>query len=277
MSSSDQVYRDLRRLAKVQGKTFQDILIMYGIERSLYRLSQSIHQGQFVLKGGVLLYHMFEGDYDRSTTDIDLLHTKDSNNTIQLMDVFLDIFKTNVEDDGIRYDLSSLKVKTRDDIVTIARIHILALLSTAKIYLTFDVSFHDVVFPRVRTLNMKMLLPNKEFSLHTYSIESLIAEKLHIIVTLGTANTRMKDFFDIHRLISSKNVNSDILEQAINATFIHRNTATIRVDDLSHLVKNNDLRILWNRFLSTHQIGSPISFEQIVSKVIELIPSQWLR
>lgn len=45
----------LKNLRKSSGKTFDELLILYGIERLLYRLSVSEYQNQFILKGGALL------------------------------------------------------------------------------------------------------------------------------------------------------------------------------------------------------------------------------
>ncbi len=45
-------------MARQSGKPFQSLLIQYGLERFLYRLSQSSFKERFILKGGLLLTGM---------------------------------------------------------------------------------------------------------------------------------------------------------------------------------------------------------------------------
>ncbi len=49
------VYLDLQRAARQAGRTTQDVLTMYVVERWLARLAVSPHADDFVLKGGMLL------------------------------------------------------------------------------------------------------------------------------------------------------------------------------------------------------------------------------
>ena len=81
MSNADSVKARLKNLAVNNGKTFQDMLIAYGLERTIYRLSVSPYVEHFTLKGGIFLYALFEGDYVRSTTDIDFLAEQISNDS----------------------------------------------------------------------------------------------------------------------------------------------------------------------------------------------------
>lgn len=73
MISADSVKNRLANKAKATGKTMQELLIMYCLERTLYRLSISKYSDKFTLEGGVLLYALFDGKYSRTTADIDLL------------------------------------------------------------------------------------------------------------------------------------------------------------------------------------------------------------
>lgn len=62
----------LLHLARQSGKPFQFLLIQYGFERFLYRLSQSSFKETFILKGGLLLTGMGIPQ-TRTTRDIDFL------------------------------------------------------------------------------------------------------------------------------------------------------------------------------------------------------------
>ncbi len=69
----------LRNFAIETGHTFQEALTYYGLERTIYRLSVSKYAEHFVLKGGIFLYAIFQREYVRTTTDVDLLACRISN------------------------------------------------------------------------------------------------------------------------------------------------------------------------------------------------------
>lgn len=45
----------LLNLARQTVKPFEEVLVLYALERFLFRLSQSVHKNVFILKGGLLL------------------------------------------------------------------------------------------------------------------------------------------------------------------------------------------------------------------------------
>lgn len=60
----------LKNVAEKSGKNFQDLLIAYGLERTIYRLSKTKHNDSFVLKGGIFLYAISGRNFARATVDI---------------------------------------------------------------------------------------------------------------------------------------------------------------------------------------------------------------
>ena len=111
MISATSVKALLKNRAKELGKTIQDELITYGLERTIYRLSISDYCQHFTLKGGVFLYGLFNGDFVRATMDINLLGNRISNNIEEIKDVFKKIFLIKC-DDALVYDLSSINVRS---------------------------------------------------------------------------------------------------------------------------------------------------------------------
>ncbi|MBR4421208.1 MAG: nucleotidyl transferase AbiEii/AbiGii toxin family protein, partial [Erysipelotrichaceae bacterium] len=67
MKTAQSVKDRLKAIAKKQGRVVQDVFTMYVLERVLYRLSVSKYNDNFTLKGGILLYGMFD-EFDRITT-----------------------------------------------------------------------------------------------------------------------------------------------------------------------------------------------------------------
>ena len=66
--NAESVKARLKNFAVSSGCTFQDALVYYGLERTIYRLSVSPYASHFVLKGGIFLYAIFDRKYERATT-----------------------------------------------------------------------------------------------------------------------------------------------------------------------------------------------------------------
>jgi hypothetical protein len=89
--NAESVKARLKNFAVSSGCTFQDALVYYGLERTIYRLSVSPYASHFVLKGGIFLYAIFDRKYERATTDVDLLARRISNSAEEMKDVFRNI------------------------------------------------------------------------------------------------------------------------------------------------------------------------------------------
>jgi hypothetical protein len=55
----------------------------------------------------------------------------------------------------------------------------------------------------------------------------VIAEKLHAMVTLGMANSRMKDYYDVWMLTRAFSLDPIRLRRAVDATFARRDTSLL--------------------------------------------------
>ena len=110
MTNAASIKARLKNEAQEQSKTLQDILTIYGLERTIYRLSISKYAKNFTLKGGIFLYALFDGNYSRSTLDIDLLANKTSNTIENMRNIFSYIFSIEVND-AINFDLGTLKAE----------------------------------------------------------------------------------------------------------------------------------------------------------------------
>ena len=109
MNSVASIKDRLKNKSRETGRTLQELFTLYGLERTIYRLSVSPYKENFVLKGGIFLYALYQGDYPRSTTDIDLLAQRISNAEANMKAVFTIILSQKV-DDPLRFDLDTLSV-----------------------------------------------------------------------------------------------------------------------------------------------------------------------
>lgn len=111
MTNAISVKARLKKQAIEDGKTMQDKLVTYGLERTIYRLSVSKYAEKFTLKGGIFLYALFDGEYARATMDIDLLAQRIPNDAEEMTNVFNDIFSIECGD-ALHFDLNTLEVST---------------------------------------------------------------------------------------------------------------------------------------------------------------------
>ncbi len=81
----------LKNIARENGRIYQEVLTVYALERVIFRLSISRYNENFTLKGGIFLYALYEKEYPRSTTDIDLRAERLGNETENLKSVFTEI------------------------------------------------------------------------------------------------------------------------------------------------------------------------------------------
>jgi predicted nucleotidyltransferase component of viral defense system len=61
-------------------------------------------------------------------------------------------------------------------------------------------------------------------TLRVYPRYTVVAEKLEAIFSLGIANSRMKDYFDLWVILRDNELDRDILVQAVEATLNRRGT-----------------------------------------------------
>lgn len=215
----------LMELARKQGEDFQLVLTRYVIERLLYRLTQSVHADQFVLKGA-MLFRLWGDQPHRPTRDLDLLG-KGESSPEALAKVFRDVCGVSVEGDGLTFDPESVTAgRIREDQeYEGVRIECRAHLERARIDLQIDVGFGDAVVPRATTVTYPAMLEFPAPVLKAYPRQAVVAEKFQAMVALGIANSRMKDFFDLWVLGHGFAFDGSSLAQAISATFRRRKTA----------------------------------------------------
>ena len=183
--------------AKESRRPFQEVLQYFGLERFLYRVSQSQHCNRFLLKGALML-RVWGAPGSRPTRDIDFLGYVD--NEIEVIETIVrEVCTIEVEDDGVRFDSTTVageRIKEGADYEGV-RIKFVGFLDNARIAMQLDVGFGDVVHPEAEENYYPTVLDFPAPRLRTYPRESVVAEKFQAMVFLGTLNSRMKDFFDI--------------------------------------------------------------------------------
>ncbi|MDA3910181.1 MAG: nucleotidyl transferase AbiEii/AbiGii toxin family protein [Bacteroidales bacterium] len=264
-------------MARKENLSFQLVILRYLHERFLYRLSISEYTENFLLKGGALLYAL-EGSKTRSTKDIDFLGENISNNFETITRAFIEVCSIEYPEDFVWFDANSVRSQTIADQEKYPgiRIFVNSGFDTINQRLQIDIGFGDVVSPAAVIIDYPLLLSDlKSPRLMVYSVETIIAEKFQAMIELSTANSRMKDFYDVYKLIESGRYNKIGLQLAIKATFARRNTpyrdshALFEID-----FANNANRIkMWKSFLKKTGLNEELDFSEVMHTItIELAP-----
>jgi len=200
------------------------VLTRYACERLLYRLSRSSYADRFVLKGALLIL-VWLGETFRPTRDADLLGFGEID-AESLRKLFSEVCAIPVEPDGLVFDLASLGVGPIrvEDVNGGQRVELTAHLGKARLRVQVDVGIGDAIVPEPEWIEYPSLLDLPRPRLRAYRPPTVIAEKLHAMVVLGAANSRMRDFFDVHALAARESFDGAELAGAIAATFARRRT-----------------------------------------------------
>ena len=203
----------------------QLVLMRYGLERLLYRLSKSGYGDEFVVRGAMLFWG-WTGDQYRPTKDLDLM-TARVRSAEQLETLFMSVCTVPVEADGLAFLALSVKAEKirEEDTYGGMRVTLEARLGRAKIPLQVDIGFGDAITPKAVVAEFPALLAMSAPRLAMYPRETVVAEKFETMVKLGLLNSRMRDYFDLWVLARDFPFDGATLMAAIRATFKRRRTA----------------------------------------------------
>lgn len=148
-------------------------------------------------------------------------------------------------------------------------------LERAKIKLQVDIGFGDVIRPASVQIDYPCLLASDTILLPAYSWESVIAEKLHAIAAFKELSSRMKDFYDIHFLMTRRAFSATDLVAAITATFENRKTRIFEAQSIfvDSFVISREKQLQWRAYLYKIGTDEAVSFaELMVSIKVFILP-----
>jgi hypothetical protein len=258
--------------AREQREDFGLLLTRFGTERLLYRLGESEYGASFVLKGA-MLFPLWGMDKHRPTRDADLLGFGE-NTEAHLMEVFQDVCRLAVEDDGLRFDPQSVQAGAIREEMEYGgiRVRLTATLDGARISLQIDVGFGDAVTPAPGEVDYPTLLDLPAPRLRVYPRETVVAEKFQAMVHLGMANSRMKDFYDIWMLARFFEFDGTILARAIERTFERRQTAIpdeVPLPLTAEFYADPAKALQWRAFLGRNDLAEQGTSFETVAVAIE--------
>lgn len=260
---------------------FMQILLRYIQERMLYRLSVSRYRENFCLKGSALLF-AYEKFKARPTKDIDFLGDRIGRNKETIKTAFCEICSVLCPEDGLTFDSGIDDIRIEDIALdkeySGVSIFVTAHLGTAVIPFSMDIGFGDIVIPHPQELDYPLILDDMPaVNINAYSLETVVAEKFQTMIDRASANSRMKDFFDVYSIISSNKLDGTILADAIVSVFNNRGTGYYDNHPLFNgEFKNDPLKqIQWNAFLKKLKFKGSLPLNEVVDVITERLFPYW--
>lgn len=216
----------------------------------------------------------------RPTLDIDFLGNNISNEGESIITAFWEICSVPCEEDGVTFDIGRITAQNITEFRDYhgIRLSIPVQMDTISQVMTMDIGFGDVVTPEPIDLDYPILLEHLPgVNILAYSIESVIAEKLHAIVDLADQSSRMKDYYDLYQILSMEQYDAAILQEAIEKTFENRhtpfdaNTMFFRKE----FSNNQQMQTRWQAFMRKITKRADVSFSVVVSFLQNTLRPFW--
>ncbi len=270
----------LYSIAKDQDIKYQHLLIRFFHERLLYRLSVSRYCNNFYLKGGALLYAFNTGEKPRYTLDIDFSLHQMHYELETVARAMLEICEIKAND-AVQFHGQSMATGLirENNVYGGMRISIDATLDTIRQRLQIDVGYCEAENVNHNYISFPVLLEDfSKPSVLVYTAEYVIAEKFHAMIELSELNSRMKDFYDVHQLITAGKYDETLLKQAIATTFANRKTSYVQNHGLfrQEFAADSDRNRMWQAFLKKIGHSEELSFTRVMKNIVNVLQPIWL-
>ena len=219
------VRQKITDLSKKMGVPYQNLETTFMIERLVARLvSDKNLSKHLVFKGGFVGLRVYNSR--RYTIDLDALLVKtDIESTLKTVRE-----KATVNlDDGVWFKFEDqVDLTTQGEYGGIRQIYRAGIGEMLKNHkkaqiIHFDLGIGDPITPGPKKMETLSLLPKSEdISWSVYPMETIIAEKLHALITHGNINSRSKDIHDLSVFLPR--ADAMILFEALKKCFTFRNT-----------------------------------------------------
>lgn len=269
----------IRNLAKRAGIEAHILLRRYMMERLLERISISQYSECFVLKGGMLISSLLGVDL-RATMDIDTTVKGLPATQAEMDRIINDVISIPVED-GVSFQVKSIDRIMDDADYSGLRVSMVAYFDGSITPLKIDISTGDAITPREMQYQYRLMFEDRSIPLLVYPIETVLAEKIETLISRSTANSRMRDFYDMYLLQSvyQREIDPNTLASALRATASRRRSISLLGNAesvLAEIERSKDMKLQWERFQQKHDYAKGYSWARIISSVRRLCISAGL-
>jgi len=271
MIVSAQGLKDKARNVSIEKSvTIQEVMQNYMFERLLERLSNSKYKQNIILKGGLLLSSIVGMDF-RTTMDMDTYLKSIPLTEENLIEIINEIINVKIDDNVVFELLNDVPIRQQDEYGGY-RFNLIAILENLKINLSIDIATGDVITPKEITYFYPLMFEDRKLPIFSYNVETIIAEKLQAVVSLGGLNSRMKDFYDLYFLFIKKEeyFSNQLASEAIKATFKRRNMKVEDIlDTIDKLYDNEFMNKHWNNYREKYDFISKREFKEVLDVIID--------
>ena len=208
----------IKKKAAEKNISAQLVMQNYMLERLLERISLSSYKHNFILKGGFLISAIVGLD-TRATMDLDTTIKGFTLTHEVIRSIFKEICAIQIDDD-VQFEVVGVSdIREGDDYPGI-RVALKANYPPISVPLTVDVTTGDIITPREVEYTFSLLFDDRTISILAYNLETVLAEKLETVLSRNIANTRPRDYYDVHILYALRGAECDkaTLRRALERT-----------------------------------------------------------
>ena len=119
------------------------------------------------------------------------------------------------------------------------------------------------------------MFEERHIDIFAYNLETVLAEKLETVISRGTTNTRMRDFYDIFILLRmhSDSLDKVLLAKALVSTAENRGTSGGLLDGrviIDEVSRDKLMQGFWENYGKKYSYAEDISWDGVMASVLEL-------
>lgn len=261
----------LKNIAKEKNIEFNSVMRSYMYERFIERLSLSKYRDNFILKGGFYISTLFGVD-SRSTMDIDTAILKADFTEENILEMISEIINIDAKDNVV-FEIEKNESIREEDEYGGLRVYLRFQLEEYNDGFYIDVATGDPIHPGPINYGYKSLLEDKIYKVWTYSIETVLAEKIETVFSKLETSSRMKDYYDIYLIYNNefKSLNIDDFRIAVEKTFKKRQFNG-DIEKGLDIIKNSDkLHMHWKAYTRKNKFVGDVTFDDTIRCLEEFV------
>ena len=274
MKTSTQLKAKARNLSTKTNIPPHIIQRNYFLERFLERVSLSNYRDTIILKGGVLITSLL-GIEARATVDLDATMRARTLTTEGITEIVGEVLRTPIED-NVEFSITGAEETRVESDYPGCRITLDVKFDKLRDTVKLDFTAGDVITPKPVEYGYRLMFDDREISVLAYNIETVLAEKFTAILSLDVANSRMKDFYDIHMLVNEQRdaISRDVFEKAVKNTAKQRGMSHL-LPQAGHIIDTVSgspvMAELWRRYQTAYKYAAGIEYSKVMESLYLLI------
>ena len=276
MNNAMQLKAAINKMAKEKHIPAQLVMQNYMLERLLKRIAHSRYQGNFILKGGLLIASMV-GLHSRATMDMDATIRNHPVNENSIKTMFEEIVSIPI-DDNITFSFQEVGEIRKNDAYGGYRVSLTANFLPMKVPLKLDITTGDKITPKAVEYKYPMMFNDGTLEIFAYNLETILAEKLETVISRGDQNTRPRDFYDIFILSKLKGdqISRTVLRQAVSETAQKRNSGMLMLQYqsiLEQILSSPAMQHHWAIYQRDYEYAREVEFASACETILQLMDS----